>query len=300
MFYRVFITLITIIFVSCNGCVDSGKNPIEESLNTKDSQTPVVGTEEMGDVIDNIGSPVEWANMIKQNGVQFSKKYLAPTDNIDDLNTQFRQALALGILGADLGYLNMYSRTSSILQYISSIKELSDELKIGQFFDFETLKRLSTNNENLDSLTYISVSSFNKMDKYLRERNRGNVSALIVSGLWLEGIYLATQVTKEIPNAKISERIGEQKIVLGLLVLILNNYSKDPVFKEFSDYFNKIYEELKKVDITYKVGEPKSIVKNGIMTIEQTEESIVKITPEQLKSITIIVEQTRNKLVNAK
>jgi len=138
-----------------------------------------VSDEAMSNIVQNISSPVEMAALIKALGVPFSNRYLASTDEVDNYNTNFKQALSLGIYGADLGYLNMYNKTTTVIDYLSSIKKLSDALKVGQFFDFTTLKRLATNNTNLDSLMYISVHSFNQMDKYLRENNRSSLSTLI-------------------------------------------------------------------------------------------------------------------------
>jgi hypothetical protein len=73
------------------------------------------------------------------------------------------------------------------------------------------LKRLAINNEDLDRLMFLSVNSFNRMDRYLRDNNRNNLSTLIVTGVWIEGLYLATQVYKDKPDKRIADRIGEQK-----------------------------------------------------------------------------------------
>ena len=140
------------------------------------------------------------------------------------MNTDFKQALNLGIYGCDLGYLNMYEKTGSIISSMQAIKKLADQLRIGHFFDFNTIKRLATNNENIDSLMYISVSSFNNMDEYLRDNNRSDISSLLVTGMWIEGMYLACQVVKENANDQLRERIGDSKIVLSDLLLILKNY----------------------------------------------------------------------------
>ncbi|PLX15076.1 MAG: hypothetical protein C0597_09270, partial [Marinilabiliales bacterium] len=111
------------------------------------------------EIVQNISSPVEIAALIKAVGVPYSKDYLATTDYVDDYNTSFKQALGLGVFGADLGYQNMYNKTGGVIDYISAIKTLADGIRVGQFFDFTTLKRLATNNQNLDSLMYISVQN---------------------------------------------------------------------------------------------------------------------------------------------
>lgn len=301
--YLVFIAS-GIVLLSCNGTTTESDGfsagddfAIPDSV-LDDEEPLIVSEEAMEGIISNISSPVEMAALIKSSGIQFNYKYLSPADNVDSYNTAFKQALNLGILGADLGYLNMYNESGSVISYITSIKSLSDELQIGHFFDFNTLKKLATNSDNLDSLMYISVSSFDQMDVYLRENNRSDISALIVTGVWLEGIFLATQVIKESPMPEITERIGEQKIILNDLMLILKNYKKDKKFFELIEKIEFIKEQYSDVTITYEVGEPEMVEVDGVLTIIQNEKSIVNITDEQLQNISNAVAEVRQFVIN--
>jgi len=296
-------TIMLSLVYSCGGSTENTETDgfddftVPDSVLAEEDEPLIVSEQAMEDIISNISSPVEMSSLIKESGVQFNYKYLNSTDNIDNYNTGFIQALNLGILGADLGYLNMYNKTGTVLSYITSIKTLADNLKVGQFFDFSMLKRLATNSDNLDSLMYISVSSFDQMDVFLRENNRSDVSALIVTGVWLEGLFLATQVVSDSPNKEITERIGEQKLILNDLLLILNNYKRDKKFFDLIERINKIKALFKDVSITYEVGEPEAVEVNGVLTIIQNETSVVNITDEQIKAITAEVENVRNFIV---
>ena len=297
--FFIFVTVLSLVY-SCGGTSENAETDgfddfsVPDSVLTEEDEPLIISEQAMEDIISNISSPVEMSSLIKESGVQFNYKYLNSTDNIDNYNTGFIQALNLGVLGADLGYLNMYNKTGTVLSYITSIKTLADNLKVGQFFDFSMLKRLATNSDNLDSLMYISVSSFDQMDVFLRENNRSDVSALIVTGVWLEGLFLATQVVKDASsNKEIIERIGEQKLILNDLLIILNNYKRDEKFFDLIERINKIKALFKEVSITYEVGEPEAVEINGVLTIIQNETSIVNITDEQIKAITAEVESVR-------
>ncbi len=285
-----------VIFSSCGS--GGGNNTLEVPDSVKFAGTPEVSDETMKGIVENVSSPVEMAALIKSMGVPYSKKYLATTSYLSKYNTSMQQALALGIFGADLGYLNMYGKTGSVVDYLSTIKTLADNLNIGQFFDFTTLKRLASNNTNMDSMMYISVHSFNQMDNYLRENKRGSLSALIIAGVWLEGMYLATQVAKEKSNAKLDERIGGQKEILSYLMIILDNYSRDADFKKYRDEFKIISDKFSGIKITYEVGEPESVIENGVLTVKQMDKSIVSSTPEQLQQIRTTIEEVRTRLIN--
>lgn len=289
--------LLSILIISA---CKSGNSDYSSQLGLEDSAGTgelKVSQEAMSNMVDNVSSPVEMAALIKAIGVPFSQKYLATTDNSDTYNTSFSKAFNLGIFGADLGYLNMYKKTSSVVEYITVIKKLAEGINVGQFFDFNTLKRLATSNENIDSLKYISVHSFNVMDKYLQKNNRSNLSALMVAGVWVEGIYLATQVHKDKPNQKLAEHIGEQKLMLSELLIILNNYKKDKYISDLIADLNTIKAEFDPITISIIKGEPEQVIENDMLTIKQNEKSVVNITNEQVQKITNATEQVRNKLV---
>ncbi|MBO7497364.1 MAG: hypothetical protein J6T98_12515 [Salinivirgaceae bacterium] len=258
----------------------------------------MISKEAMNDIIDNMSSPVEMAALIKSTGVPFNQKFLASTSKVDNLDTDFKQALNLGIYGCDLGYLNMYEKTGSIISSMQAIKKLSDQLRIGHFFDFNTIKRLATNNENIDSLMYISVSSFNNMDEYLREHNRSDISSLLVTGMWIEGMYLACQVVKEKPNETLRERIGDSKIVLNDLLLILKNYKSNSAFANLVKEIEKIKKEYDNVTIIVKSGEPEMIEIDGMLMFQSHDEQIVDISDETLAKIIASIENTRSMIIN--
>jgi len=257
-----------------------------------------ISKESMDDLIDNVSSPIEIASLLIDEKVPFSKDYIASTDHIDDLVTDFDCALNLGILGTDLGYLNLYEKTGSVMSTVAAINELASRLKVGQFFDFSLLKRLATSSNNLDSLIFTSISSFNNMDDYLRSNNRTNVSALIVSGVWLESTFLATQVYQNKTNKKIAERIGEQKLILNNLVLIMQNYKGDPRFEDLLSDFDELKKLFDKVKIVTVESDPISKVENGMLVIVQTSKSDVIITDEQIKEIGDLVSSLRRKYIN--
>ncbi len=294
----VYVLAVILIIGSCrSGEKKTSETDFEVPDSVLNTEVPI-SEDVMQNIIQNISSPIEMAALIKELGVPYSNKYLSSTERVKKLSNSFKQSLNLGIYGADLGYLNMYNKTSAVIDYISAIKTLADEIKVGQFFDFTTLKRLATNNQNLDSLMYISVHSFNQMDKYLHSNNRSNLSALMITGIWLEGLYFATQVAKDAPNKQLAERIGEQKIVLNELILILETYKKDKQFSKLLDDLYLIKEHYNDVNIKIIKGEPQMIEENGMLTIVQNDKSIVEITPELLDKIINTTEEVRNRLIS--
>lgn len=277
-----------------------GSNQSSDGFDTSDvnidslSREPLQLSEGVvNDMIQNISSPVEMANLIKNSGAGFSQQVLNPTDNIDKYATSFKRALNLGIYSADLGYINTFNKNTVVVSYLVAVKGLADGIQVGQFLDFGTLKRLATNSSNLDSLKQLSVSSFNQMDKYLREQKRSNVSTAIVAGAWLEGIYITCEVIKQTGDQELCRRLGEQKEIVDLLLLVLKNYAVEKNFQSLVEKIEEIKAVYKEVKVTTEVGEPEMKEENGMLVLIQKDITHVDITDEQVKQIIAKVEEAR-------
>lgn len=291
-----FVALFT--FSSCNSSGDD--DSLEDELAQDSTLVPTLNVDEqtLNDLIQTIPSPIEMASLIKETGGEFNQNLLNSTDNVDKYNTSFKQAFNIGVYSADLGYINIYEKTMSAIGYISAIKKLSDEIKVGQFFDFATLKNLASNSDNADSLLYISINSFNKMDAHLRKQKRGELSVLIIAGAWLEGLNIACQVNKINPNAEMDERIGEQKMVLDNIISILDLYQKNEFFASLAFDFKSLKSLYDNISITYEYAEPETQEINGQLVIVDNSTSIVNMTDQQKQNIIKAVAQIRNKMIN--
>lgn len=276
---------------------DSFKFPLKDSIPVIEAEK--LSQEAIEDIVENISSPVEMAMLLQTLDVPFLAEHLASTRNAENLSTSFIKAIKLGIYGADLGYLNIYEKTSTAIDNLTTINRLADDLRVGQFFDFETLKRLAVNRNNLDSLLYMSVHSYNLIDSYLRENNRGHLSSLMITGVWIEAQYLACKVVVDYPHAELKNRIGEQKIILNDLLMLLAPYreSGQDYNLLYSD-FERIKEAYNPVNITYTPGEPETVNQDGRLILIQKEESLIEMTDDQLNEIIRVTTEVRNRIIS--
>ncbi len=294
------ILLILLLFYSCKNTGNKGSEfifPESDSIPVKEAEK--LSQEAIDDIVQNIGSPVEMAALLLELKVPFITEHLASIEQAENLSTNYQKALRLGIYGADLGYLNIYEKTGSAVETLSTINKLADGLRVGQFFDFETLKNLAINKSNIDSLLFLSVRSYNEIDEYLRENDRGYLSALMITGVWLEAQYLACQIVKDYPHLDLKNRIGEQKIIINDLLMLLRPYN------ESSDEYRELYNDLEllkrqysDVNITYTPGEPETLEKDGRLIVIQNEESTVVISDDVLEWIIQKTEEIRNKIIS--
>lgn len=293
----VYIVLVLLFALSCNNGNDDEviMGPDENKSENKTQPDP----EPINRVIESLPSPIEMAATIEDMNVPYSKNYLVASKAADDFDTNFKKAVGLGFYSADLGYLNVYNRTNAIVEYLTVIKRISDDLDVDQFFDFQTLKRLATNSEDLSELMFHSVNSYHRMDEHLRKTKRSDLSALMVTGVWLEGMYLAAKVYEFKADESIRERIGEQKEILGDLIYVINFFKDKPYFPELIKDFDKLKEAYQGVVITTQKGEFKEEIVDGIRVITPNEYTTIEMTDEQFEEITATIIKIRNKLISA-
>ena len=254
-FYAV--TLVTAI--SCN----SGHNHqdievISDSIQSEGAQNnqPEIN---ITDLLEAIPSPLEFSSLILASGSKYTETYLNDINKVKSYNSDYKRAANLGVFGADLGYINLYGKTYSAIDYLNTVYQLSTELKIEEFFDFETVKRLAVNNQNIDSITHITTLGFERMNNELKKDNRTNISSLILIGGWVEGLHLTCEIAKSSKSdtKKMMDAIYDEHIVDEDLLAIVSHYQDQPFFNELYTEINvlkEIYENIIEVsdDLTKK------------------------------------------------
>ncbi len=255
---------------------------------------------QLNSIVEGFASPVEMAAMIKDNHIPFSKDYMLSTSIIDSYETNIKKALGLGLLSADLGYLNIYGKTGQMVDYLVAINNLAGDLRVAQFFDFQALKTLVTQSDNMDSLLFMTVSSFHQIDAYFTQSNRSYLTALSVTGVWIESLYLITQVAQNNPDKDFKEKIGSQKDLLTQLVEIVKVYKGHPQFDYIIEELEKLQKVFETVEISIQETEGRVEFVDGNYVIYPSEETVIDMPEGTLKEIIKTTKQSRNAIVNIK
>src|SRR5690606_35214014 len=150
--------------------------------------------------------------------------------------------------------------------------------------DFTAISRLASNSKNLDSLLLITTQNFNSINSYLQNQERANLSILILTGGWLEALHISNKVLeKNIQNQELREKVGEQKIILENIMLLLSFYEKtDPNISDLKEKMNQLQEEFKKIEIAYTYEESTFEEVNGVLMIKDNSSSTIHITDENI------------------
>jgi len=269
-----------------------------DSLESVTLNQPEISQEVISDIIQQIPSPLEISFLIKESGNSYNNELLNSPDNISNYNSNYHKALNLGIYGADLGYTNIYNQNQDAIFYLDAIKELANGLSIGQFFDFGTIKRLATNSQNMDSLLLISTQNFNNINTYLQEQNRSNLSILLLTGGWIEALHILCQVAEEKNSEQLKEKIGEQKIILDNIKLLLEFYREaDPNINKFYDQVMQLDAIYSQININHVYAEPTFEEVNGMLVIKDNSTTTIDITDEDVAKIKATTAMIREQII---
>ncbi|MCU0433393.1 MAG: hypothetical protein MUC87_08075 [Bacteroidia bacterium] len=280
-----------------SACSDSAQADSEKKLMDESASGAAVqiNREVLEELIHTLPQPIEMADIIAKSGMDFSKEILVPSDNAASYKEKYAQSLAFGAYGVDLGYINLNDKSLYALEYLESISKLSKDLSVDQFFDYSTLMELSKNKKNADSLIAISTRNFNQIDQFLREKQRGELSVLILIGAWIEGMHMFGEIRKANPNQDITNRIGEQKVVFENIKILLEKLSSIEELKPMKADFDMLGKAYDKVGISYIYKEPISKEVNGELVIIDNTETKVEMTPADADAISQQIETIRTK-----
>lgn len=285
---------IALIMTACTGEPERQDGEISIMRDTSLSEHQI-SDEVIQSIVEAMPAPMEMAASLKAVGAEYNPSLLNPVTESGRYTLSPMKAFGLGRYGADLAYITIYEKPSSAFSYLNVIRKLADDLLIGPFFDFNMLKRLSESNRNIDSLLYISTSNFNAMDRHLREKKRGHLSVLMVAGAWMEGAYIASSVAVEKRHQGIIEKVGEQKVILDQLMIILHAYCKDNYFGELHADFKALQQAYRGVEIKTEYREPDSKEVNGKLVIVDNSITNIQVPDSTLQNIHAILRSIRNR-----
>lgn len=182
-------------------------------------------------IFRTIPSPMQTASLLQDAGAEYNTKILSDPNTWRNYTTASKQAINLGIYGADLSYASIFNQTQESMLFTAAAQNLAKNLGISSAFSDSTLQSLQDAKEDRDKLIDIVTTTYWDMDGYLKEDGRSHLSALMVAAGWTEGLYIATQVAAGKPNDALRQRIAEQKLSLVDIIGLLGDYSDEPAVK---------------------------------------------------------------------
>ena len=276
-----------LMLASCGG----DKTESGDDMSGVDSVKTETQTEQITETFFQVPSPGEMLTFIKMVGGKNNKNvsFLNSPDNQKNYTDIKSKALNFGIYSCDLSYCSIFEIGSEALKYFKVVKQLGDQIGVSSAIQPSVLKRLEGNLGNPDSLSVITDDVYFSSFETLEQGKQGPTLSLVVSGGWIESLFIATSLAKYDAKSPVVERLADQKYTLDNLIEFLKKYESDAnvasvlvQFTELQAEFNKIGE---KDAVTTSVDKTKKVLGGGKELV---------ITEAQYKAIVDKIKAIRN------
>jgi hypothetical protein len=218
----------------------SGSSCKQSSTGTGESDTTLIVRDslltEVKEVVYPLPAPLELYQRLEDIGATYIGNILNPVENIDKYYTEKNKALNLGTYAADLSYVSTYNKKQAIQLYSKNLKSLMDDLNVNiNFTDFYS-EEMKEKLENKDSLVNTVTNVFYDAYSEMAKNGDPSLAALMLTGIWAEGLYIASHISSETyNNTEIVKIIYDQRtsleIVLDLLEKTKGNEVTDSMIK---------------------------------------------------------------------
>ena len=284
---RFFLFAIPFLLLSCEETNTTTFSKLP-SFNLNQDSSTIQQESHVEKIYFNVPSTMKTAYILKKAGASYDASFpLNPNKANDDFTTE-QQALLLGIYGSDLNYTIVSNKNQETIYYLNSINSLGEKLGLGNILNQEMKNRIEKNVNSKDSMQVIITDLFWKIEQSLNEDGRSRIGALIVTGGWIEGLYVATQIAIKMPeNIKIKSIICQQKFSSkDVLELVKNSCSSEYIsdvvlrpLKQINASLSKIKTRQEFYSSELNIDENDMIVDNNVINeistiIEQIRDDI--------------------------
>jgi hypothetical protein len=195
-------------------------------------------------VSEDFPKPSEIPYLVMQTGAEYNQLLLNSRENADAyIAKPDDAALNLGVYAADMGYLASYDKTQESIAYFQTCKRMADELGIMSGFDPAMVDSVESNIDNREAVTGLLDKAVGQAAQYMGNGANSKIGALIITGSFVESMYLATGIVNTYPKSAFANQNQRMQILTPLITLVLNQKSS----------VKEVREMLTKVDQTARV-----------------------------------------------
>lgn len=212
-------------------------------------------------ILYEIPSPAEIPFLLQATGADYNGDLINSIDKVNGYAARTDKAiLNLGVYATDVGYLSSYDKTQESLLYMRSCRKLADNLGLSDSFSPELISKFENNVENKNALATLVNETIANAETLLKEDNRENLAALMITGSFVEGIYLGTQIVENYPDdldettknlilSKLIRMLVSQQEPLNDLIAMLNSTKQTDRVISIVSGLNKIKRAYDDVDL---------------------------------------------------
>jgi hypothetical protein len=229
-------------------------------------------------------------------GVPYNSSALNPTSNSNLYLSSSSTSINTGIYGVDFGYLKIFGIGQDVIDYMTTIREMSNKLGIPDKLLMQPIKRVDSDLGDPDTITSLMKKAYSDIENYLRQSGRESAAGLMVMGGWVEAMFIATHLVYNPanPDAEVVQKIAEQKYTLKSLLSFMKNYYDDPVVVYYTKKLKFLNNYFDTFDIYFKKGDLEIDTARQVIRSSGTR---MTVTVETLNNIRDYIAKLRTEMV---
>lgn len=230
---RILVLFLIVIICACQN------QDYTAELNTLSSEDSKKFKRELSTLRNDILNTAELNILLRENKYEYNEDLVNDPNNADGYFNSKEQALNIGVYATDLNYMSVFDQSNQTLDYVISLFDLADELSITEAFDKSTLMDVLNDSQTDYKLKSDELTDFFKQaENEINTSDRAQITALIVAGGWVEGMFISTSIAKENwPNDTIAVEMWNQCFsyhkVMNMLEIFKDYPPCDEVYNKF-------------------------------------------------------------------
>jgi hypothetical protein len=248
------------------------------------------------EILYGLLTPTEVTAMFSRLGIHYNQAILNPTENRNLYTSSGKASLNLGIYGVDFGYIKMFGISQKMIDYILTVKDMSNKLGIPDKLLMAPIKMMENDMSDPDTIMALMNKSYSDIENNLREDDRESTAGLMLMGGWIEALYITSQLLydPENPDKEVIEKIAQQKYTLTSLLGFMRNYYDDPMVVYYTKKLIFLKRYFDTFDIYFKIGDLKIDTSRKVLEASGCD---MTISQETLNNIRNYVAKLREEIV---
>jgi len=174
-----------------------------------------------------IPTPVQVPTVLSLANCQYNAEYIEKNYFKDHPTTSHQKAINLGISIVDFSYSAVNKDHLLSNKKLALCLELMNDLGIDIPKDKEFLERVEKNKNNIDSLSYLILTAFDRSTQYFKDTDKEQLGISILTGTALESSLLLVQNLEPDRNQAYFTYFNQQKDYAMGLQLIIARYKDE-------------------------------------------------------------------------
>jgi len=288
-----FLLACTIGMQSCSMC--SRQHTVDVTVDLVDFAIDSTYFHMARNVLYALPTPIEMSMLIRNSGIDWQPSLLNNPDNASKYLTNQQMALNFGAYLTNLTYSGLFEQSQTVLQYKNAIMILADGLGLQSAVNVNTMQIMEENINDREMLLRIISDTYSSCMASLEEGDRYYLTLTILTGGWIEGIYIAVSSINE--SLLLNERRVRQLVVDLILTFemiwhVMSDLQDTPGIQELLSELSELAKLFDRISIDKTPNDVKFSAETNVSEIVSA--NIIDFKPEDFENIKIQIQAIRD------